>query len=230
MFFEEADEVLAGDAAVLAARDAIAPQAAGVEPLAHRAWSDFTDFRDLSGGKDFLHGRHSLTCFAESSPGPADAGPAEELFVAWTLPRGRVGGRTVGRAVPARRRAGRRDRQSGAAFPAPTLLHPWEGGEGGRERPAAFVFRLGCAKDRQAALPIMRKRPQPREVLPVRRLAPVPPTARIAARDSRAGGARNHRKGLCFAREDRTGTGQERGAAAPDVANGGRRSSVPLTF
>src|SRR5262249_25470653 len=44
------------------------------EPLAHRAGRDFTDFRDLTGGKHFLHGRHSSSCIAESPPRPADAG------------------------------------------------------------------------------------------------------------------------------------------------------------
>ena len=36
VLLEEADEVLAGDAAVLAAGDAVAAEPAGIEPLAHR--------------------------------------------------------------------------------------------------------------------------------------------------------------------------------------------------
>src|SRR5205085_7127478 len=54
VFFEEFDKVLAGDAAILTAGDAVAAQAAGVEPLTHRPRRDLTDLGDLSGGKDFL--------------------------------------------------------------------------------------------------------------------------------------------------------------------------------
>src|SRR5262249_27317711 len=57
MLLEEADEVLAGDAAVLAAGDAVAAEPARVEPFAHRAGRDFADFRDLAGGEDLLHCR-----------------------------------------------------------------------------------------------------------------------------------------------------------------------------
>src|SRR5205823_11482864 len=59
VLFEELDEVLAGNAPVLAARDAVAAEPARVEPFTHRPWRDFTDLRDLAGGKDFFHGRHS---------------------------------------------------------------------------------------------------------------------------------------------------------------------------
>src|SRR5262249_13602487 len=70
VLFEEADEVLARDPAVLAAGDAVAAQAAGIEPLADRPGRDLADLRDLAGGKDLLHGRHSITCLAESPPRP----------------------------------------------------------------------------------------------------------------------------------------------------------------
>src|SRR5262249_13013399 len=73
VLFEEADEMLARDAAVLAAGDAVAAQPARIEPLAHRPGRDLADLRDLAGGKHLLHGRHSLTCIAESSPRPAVA-------------------------------------------------------------------------------------------------------------------------------------------------------------
>src|SRR6202035_2530305 len=77
VLFEEADEVLAGDAAVLAAGDAIAPQPARIEPLAHRPRRDFTDFRDLAGGKHFFHGRHSLNWYSLSPlPGRRTRAPA----------------------------------------------------------------------------------------------------------------------------------------------------------
>src|SRR5207302_10450169 len=59
VFLEEPDEVLTGDAAVLTARDSVATEPAGVEPFTHRARRDLTDFRDLAGGKNFFHGRHS---------------------------------------------------------------------------------------------------------------------------------------------------------------------------
>ena len=63
VFFEEFDQVLAGDAAVLAAWDAVTTQPAGVKPFTHRPRSDLTDLRDLAGGKDFFHGRHSTIMF-----------------------------------------------------------------------------------------------------------------------------------------------------------------------
>src|SRR5262249_6222393 len=66
--FEELDEVLAGDAAVLAAWDAVAAEPAGVKPLAHRSGRDFTDLGDLPGGKDFLHVGHSNLCVLSPLP------------------------------------------------------------------------------------------------------------------------------------------------------------------
>ena len=57
VLLEEAQQVLAGDAAVLRAGDAIAAQAAGIEPLAHRPGRDLADLRDLAGGEHFLHNR-----------------------------------------------------------------------------------------------------------------------------------------------------------------------------
>ena len=59
VFLEESDEMLAGDAAVLAAGDAVAAEPAGIEPFAHRPRRDLADLRDLAGGKHFFHGRHS---------------------------------------------------------------------------------------------------------------------------------------------------------------------------
>ena len=55
MLLEEPQEVLPRDATILRAGDAIATQAARVEPLAHGPRCDFADFRDLAGCKDFLH-------------------------------------------------------------------------------------------------------------------------------------------------------------------------------
>src|SRR6266436_10199245 len=63
VLFEEADQVLARDAAVLAAGDAVAAEPAGIKPFTHRTGCDLTDFRHLAGGKNFLHGRHSNLCF-----------------------------------------------------------------------------------------------------------------------------------------------------------------------
>src|SRR5437764_880164 len=68
VLLEETDEVFTGDAPVLAAGDAIAPEPAGVEPLADRPGRDFTDLRDLTGSKDLFHGRHSISGIAESPP------------------------------------------------------------------------------------------------------------------------------------------------------------------
>ena len=62
VFLEELDEMLAGDAAVLAAGDAVAAEPAGIEPFTHRPRRDLADLRDLAGGKDFFHGRHSSIC------------------------------------------------------------------------------------------------------------------------------------------------------------------------
>lgn len=59
VLFEELDEVFAGDAAILTARDAVSAQSARIEPLTHRPRRDFANLRDLSGGEDFFHGRHS---------------------------------------------------------------------------------------------------------------------------------------------------------------------------
>src|SRR5437660_139061 len=61
--------MLARDAAVLAAGNAVTPQPAGIEPFTHRTGCDLTDFRHLAGGKNFLHGRHSNLCFLSPLPG-----------------------------------------------------------------------------------------------------------------------------------------------------------------
>src|SRR5262249_19692678 len=55
VFLEEPDQVLAGNAPVLAAGDAVAAEPAGVEPLAPGAGRDFSILRALRGGKDFFH-------------------------------------------------------------------------------------------------------------------------------------------------------------------------------
>src|SRR5207249_4060575 len=79
VFLEELDKVLAGDTAVLTARDAVAAQPAGIKPFADGTGRHLTDFCDLAGGKDFLHGRHSSYFeFAEPSPGPVNAGTRPE--------------------------------------------------------------------------------------------------------------------------------------------------------
>src|SRR5262249_33090556 len=90
VLLEEADEGLPGDAAILAAGDAVAAQPAGIEPLAHRPRRDLADFRDLAGGEHLLHCRHSIFRVAESSPRPATAGgPAGELsHPPWRAARG----------------------------------------------------------------------------------------------------------------------------------------------
>src|SRR5262249_46037393 len=80
VFLEELDELVAGNAPVLAARDTVAAQPAGIEPLAHRPWRDLTDLRHLAGGKHFFHGRHSSFQKTKPAPWPADAGsPTREL-------------------------------------------------------------------------------------------------------------------------------------------------------
>src|SRR5262249_7633529 len=83
VFLEETDEGIAGDTAILAAGDAVAPEAAGIEPLGHRARRDLADFRDLAGGEPLphcRHCRHSIFRVAESTPRPATAGgPAGEF-------------------------------------------------------------------------------------------------------------------------------------------------------
>ncbi len=56
VFLEEPDELLAGDAAVLAAGDAIPLQAAGIEPFGDGAGGNLTDLGDLSGGEHLFHG------------------------------------------------------------------------------------------------------------------------------------------------------------------------------
>ena len=164
--------MFAGDAAVLAARDAVAAQPARIEPLAHRARRDFTDFRDLPGGKHFLHGRHSLTCFAESPPRPADAGAGRGALGRPGSPPGSVGALGRARGVLARRRRAGRKKDLCASDPSASP----EARNGIAERSCFSA----SAKDRQAPLSSMRKRPQPREVLPVS-LWPVSPAARIAA-------------------------------------------------
>ena len=58
VLFEELDQILAGDATVLRAGDAVALEPAGIEPLADRAGGHFTDLRDLSSCED-LHRRLS---------------------------------------------------------------------------------------------------------------------------------------------------------------------------
>src|SRR5207248_173765 len=55
VFLEEADELLPGDAAVLAAGDAVALEAAGVEPLRNRPGRDLTDLGHLSGCEHLFH-------------------------------------------------------------------------------------------------------------------------------------------------------------------------------
>src|SRR5207302_1691879 len=60
MFLEEFDEMLTRDAAILAARNPVATQSPRVEPFTHRPRRDFTNLRDLAGGKNFFHGRHSV--------------------------------------------------------------------------------------------------------------------------------------------------------------------------
>ena len=60
MFFEELNQILAGDTAVLGTRNPVATQTAGIEPLADRARGHFTDLGDLTGCKN-LHRRLSLT-------------------------------------------------------------------------------------------------------------------------------------------------------------------------
>src|SRR5580658_2871252 len=67
MFLEEPDELLAGNAAVLAAGDAVASETAGIKPLRHRPGRDLADLRDLAGGENLFHGRHS-SVFARPVP------------------------------------------------------------------------------------------------------------------------------------------------------------------
>src|SRR5216683_3534742 len=56
MLFEEANELVARNTAILAAGDAISLQTAGIKPFGHRARGDLTDFGHLAGGEHFLHG------------------------------------------------------------------------------------------------------------------------------------------------------------------------------
>src|SRR3954465_1665256 len=68
VFFQELDQVFAGNATVLRAGDTVAFEATGIEPLADRAGGHFTDLRDLSSSED-LHRRlsSSLSCFVAAS-------------------------------------------------------------------------------------------------------------------------------------------------------------------
>ncbi len=58
VLFEELDQILARNAAVLRSGDSVALQATGIEPLADRARGHFTDLGDLSSCED-LHRRLS---------------------------------------------------------------------------------------------------------------------------------------------------------------------------
>src|SRR5262249_10167744 len=63
MLLEEAKQMLAGDAAILRARNSISAQAARVEPLAHGAGRDLAYLRDLPGRNHFFHGGDSPRLF-----------------------------------------------------------------------------------------------------------------------------------------------------------------------
>src|SRR5437870_4354808 len=84
VFLEEPDEVLAGNAAVLAARYPVAAETTRIEPFTHRPWCNLTDFCHLAGGKDFLHGRHSIRDFLESSLPDSGRGLAVEELSSFT--------------------------------------------------------------------------------------------------------------------------------------------------
>ncbi len=77
---------------------------------------------------------------------------------------------------------------------------------------AEMSFVSASAKDRQAPLSSMRKRPQPREVLPVCLLALVSPPARIAAprAEMRSPARRKAAADYAYALEDRGGAVKER--------------------
>jgi hypothetical protein len=55
VFLQEPDELLAGNSAVLAARNPVAFQAPGVEPFRHGPGGHLTDLGDLAGGEHFFH-------------------------------------------------------------------------------------------------------------------------------------------------------------------------------
>src|SRR5205823_2094533 len=55
VLFEEPDELLPGDAAVLAAGDAVPLEPAGVEPLRDGPGGDLTDLGNLAGGEHLFH-------------------------------------------------------------------------------------------------------------------------------------------------------------------------------
>jgi hypothetical protein len=101
VLFEEFDQVLAGDASVLRAGDAVTFEATGIEPLADRARGHFTDLRDLSSCED-LHRRLSNTlawCRCRSIGGeePHDAACAPCLCLTGWVAVVRAG---VGRCRP----------------------------------------------------------------------------------------------------------------------------------
>src|SRR5579872_5636150 len=55
VFLEETNELLAGDAAILAAGDTISLQTPGIEPLRYRAWGNLAHLGHLSGGEHLFH-------------------------------------------------------------------------------------------------------------------------------------------------------------------------------
>ena len=55
VLLEEPQQMLAGDATILRAGDAISTQAARIEPLAHGPGRDFANLRDLAGCEHFFH-------------------------------------------------------------------------------------------------------------------------------------------------------------------------------
>ena len=155
MFFEEADEMFAGNSAILAARYAIAAQAAGIEPFTDRPGRDLTDFRDLPGGEDFFHGRHSISCIAESPPRPADAGGTAGEY---SRPSWRISGceekRDTGPAGLARWQGGRESLWGGettarirGAQAGPTDLAKCDPQQGG---PTKGTDKRRAAPDRSA--------------------------------------------------------------------------------
>jgi hypothetical protein len=166
-------------------------------------------------------------------PGRRKRAPAGERYAARARPRGSVGG--VRPCAGGFRRDGGGPTEGIANLcVAPSPCPPPLAEEGAvRSGITGLTSISASAKDRQAPLSSMRKRPQPREVLPVCPLAPVSPAARIAAlrAEARPSVRGNAAVDYAYAPEDRGGADKDRRNEGAE--NGERRGghpSVPLPF
>lgn len=131
MLLEKLDEVLAGDASILAARDPITTQPARVEPFTHRPGRNLTDLCDLAGGKDFFHGRHSVyLVFPMFSPGNAPPRAFGEPFPKPAEPI-----------------------EPGDVITAGGILPGGQGGDSNRVGGKPFAYRARCLAPPEASCP-----------------------------------------------------------------------------